>query len=231
MAKRARELKQAFKSEEVAAVLRAIVKLTARSVYHIVAPKFEIPDLIEVFYSFVDPETRRILALADTLTNIPPHVGAPITMCKNGLRLYVQGSNLLPKFEDLQSGELPDVLPAYADAAAEYECKWEEVQEVFSALIAESNSPTTIAHHWPCVVALLKMGGKGRDDLVEVKRPGVLPASMIEDVRATNSFVMQHMLLEPIPSKSSWVGSTNTVGVFFDRERDIVLPRLWPLTE
>lgn len=238
MARRSKGPKTPFNGAEVYAINKAVNTLFKRSIFHLVAPKFVIPRMNDLYVSLIPSEVWELLTEAKRIVSETPYnynhsVSFKVTP---HVDLDITSTHWLPNPEVVPiDHKLPSVLAEFANEAEIYRAQWNNVLTTFATLNSPGVQRLTAAYYWPCVAMLIDMGGQSADGLSHATRPGTVPSHMTVPLRDTNAFVMQHTLLPKIDSdaKTSYHGnaadgvaaclafSTNT-----DLKND-----LWPLQE
>lgn len=197
-----RSPKLAFDHSESGAITSALDILFKRTTYHLVASKFELPSLVDTYRSLVDQSVWAKLEAAQELmqlANYSPTYVVDVEI-SNIAKLEIKSEQLLPKYINCLT-PIPEFV-TFSHAADQCRQQWNQIKTLFNKLNNQA-SRNAIAFYWPCVGALLKLGGKEDDTLASIVRPGTLAASLTVALRDTNAFVMQHMMLPKIDSGNS----------------------------
>lgn len=227
---------KSFTDNEASHFRNAVTRLYRRSLFHLVAPRFNLPNMRDVYHSLIHPDVWHALEKAHSLcVPVQNHFMQTVTI-SDTTEIGAHSSRLFPDLTHVPlHGDIPRVLVEYADAAHDYARKWKEVLDAFTAL-NELNKRSAVLHYWPCVQAVIRLWDKTAMFEVGV-RPGELPGEMTVVVRDTGSFVMEHMLLPPVPQREGanhWYdgdSATDLAAQLCFRDQVGTLPdELWPIT-
>lgn len=212
----------AFTKTEREAVERALGTLYKRSIFHVVAPRFSLPNLAAVYYSLTDQDVWDALQKAEQLRQPANFYGTARVDIKAGsytMHVDAEEGTLIPLEEHMHFARIPAVLHEFAVATRDYLTKWQEVHSVFGEL-NQVSKPVTAAYNWPCVTALMAIGGAPNDRLVNAARPThSLPGKLLARLRDTQAFVMSHTMLPPITDATS-SGTNDRGNVKVNLKRD-----------
>lgn len=209
--------KLAFTDKEETAIIYALKKLYRRALFHLVAPQFKLPSLPDVYHSLIPQRVQEIMIETQNLMVPSPYTSMfeDAIPCTDRVSLVVRSNRFIVQSSKVELVGLPPAVLGEFGEAAHACCKqWDNIINMFRLALKSANnrnmSRSAIAFHWPCVVALLKMGGCPDDTLTEVSRPGNIPAEFVGQMRDTNVFVMQHMLLPDIDETTGYEGNPVT---------------------
>lgn len=242
--------KKAFTQSETNAVHRSLGQLYLRALTHTVAPKFALPSLVSTYHNMVADsvwqlfgEVRAIRhAIKDENSYNGGEIYEPKIPVGTGVEMLLKTRLLIPSLPKLKSHELDQPMPAviqlYADAAFQCRAQWKNVMAVFDNLNTITKRATA-AYYWPCAVSLIKLSDSSfdADNLTDVQRPGVVPSEIVPNLRDTNSFVMQHMLLPAVdkPNATAYEGGDYSLGVTarlqFVQSSEHFQNVIWPLVQ
>lgn len=205
----AKEDRRAFTADETAAVGVALGKLYRRHIFHLVEPKFPRTLMADVWRTFIPQERWDHLAIAQEMMVMPANTWQYFafedavdfgTEC----RMEIKTKRLLPRRHGLPDPVIPPEYVEFADAVLLARVEWMKVWDTYLKLNLTATR-LTAAHNWPCVSALLALGGRPATDLDNITRPGNINGALSVACRDTSAFVMQHMLLPPIDTATEGI--------------------------
>lgn len=231
--------KTAFTGEEQVAVFTAMAKLFRRSVHHLVHPQQPRGSMVALWRSFFDEKIWDHLNTAQNMMVLPSnswqYFNFEDAYEDMEFNLEVSSRRFLPNREQATIIAIPPDIRAFVVAVDNCRDQWIEVYDTFLAL-NKTTTRKTAAFHWPAVTALLKLGCRSADDLLDITRPGNIPGELAVRCRDTSAFVMQHTLLPPIDTAegSSYEGDQEVglaARLSFTVRHDIFGDTLWPVAD
>lgn len=245
--------KKAFTQSETSAVHRSLGQLYLRALTHTVAPQFNIPSLVSTYHNMIADSVWQLFgevsAIRHTVKDENTYSSGELYEPKilvdgypHGVEMLLKTRLLIPSLPKLKPHELDQPMPPaigqYAAAAFDCRAQWKNVIAVFDNL-NKITKRATAAYYWPCVVSLIKLSDSSfdADNLTDVQRPGVVPSEIVPNLRETNSFVMQHMLLPAVdkPQMNAYEGGDYNEGVTarlqFVQPSEHFQNVIWPLVQ